>query len=141
VLLATASTICLSFLALGLFTHLASSGALSPATAATLNFVPMAMVILAYTGYGLGFGVVPSLLAAESTPVTVRSTVVGVLMTIEMSSTFLLSKLKPVLIQRLGIHGLFTLFAGIVGLVILLTHLSPHSTSRKGSNNSLATYV
>jgi hypothetical protein len=29
-----------------------------------------------------------------------------------MSSTFVLSKLKPVLIDFLGIHGLFTMFAG-----------------------------
>ena len=47
---------------------------------------------------------------------------VGILMALEMSSTFLLSKLKPFLIARLGIDGLFLLFAGVLLLVILLTH-------------------
>ena len=86
------------------------------------NFIPMAMVIVAYIGYGLGFGVIPSLLAAESMPVNIRSTVVGIFMALEMSSTFLLSKLKPMLIEQLGIDGLFLMFSGILVLVILLTH-------------------
>ena len=45
-------------------------------------------------------------------------------MTLEMSSTFLLSKLKPFLIDHLGIDGLFLLFAGVLFLVILLTHVA-----------------
>ena len=53
-----------------------------------------------------------------------RSTAVGILMTLEMSSTFLLSKLKPFLIDHLGIDGLFLLFAGVLFLVILLTHVA-----------------
>ena len=36
----------------------------------------------------------------------------GVLMTLEMCSTLILSKMKPVLLEVLGIHGLFTMFAG-----------------------------
>ena len=62
-----------------------------------------------------------------------RSTVVGVLMALEMSSTFLLSKLKPFLIDHLGIEGLFLLFAGILLLVILLTHTAlPKQSLTKG---------
>ena len=45
-------------------------------------------------------------------------------MMMEMSSTFLLSKLKPVLLDQLGLSGLFTLFSGVVLLVILLTQLA-----------------
>ena len=67
---------------------------------------------VAYTGYGLGYGVIPSLLAAEMMPVDVRSTAVGFFMTVEMTSTFLLSKLKPLLMDTLRIHGLFAMFAG-----------------------------
>ena len=67
---------------------------------------------VAYTGYGLGYGVIPSLLAAEMMPVDVRSTAVGFFMTVEMTSTFLLSKLKPLLMDALRIHGLFAMFAG-----------------------------
>ena len=33
-------------------------------------------------------------------------------MTLEMCSTLILSKMKPVLLEVLGIHGLFTMFAG-----------------------------
>merc|ERR1711990_913805 len=62
-----------------------------------------------------------------------RSTVVGILMALEMSSTFLLSKLKPFLLNHLGIDGLFLLFAGVLLLVILLTHTAlPKQSSAKG---------
>ena len=60
-----------------------------------------------------------------------RSTAVGILMTLEMSSTFLLSKLKPFLIDHLGIDGLFLLFAGVLFLVILLTHVALPKQSLK----------
>ena len=56
---------------------------------------------------------------------------VGVLMALEMSSTFLLSKLKPFLIDHLGIDGLFLLFAGVLFLVILLTYTALPRQSRK----------
>ena len=70
--MATSSLICVAFLTLGLFSHLASSGHVPDHLASSLSFIPMAMVILAYIGYGLGFGVIPSLLAAERMPVSIR---------------------------------------------------------------------
>ena len=86
----------------------------------------MVSVIVAYVGYGLGYGVIPSLMAAEMMPVDVRSTAVGFFMTIEMSSTFLLSKLKPILLESLQIYGLFAMFAGnqkqIYILLIYINH-------------------
>ena len=152
IFLTTAVIICLSFLTVGVFAQLSHANVLPLDLVAHLNFIPMAMVILAYIGYGLGFGVIPSLLAAESISIPVnirlfknhliikqkamvcsRSTVVGVLMALEMSSTFLLSKLKPFLINHLGIDGLFLLFAGILLLVILLTHTAlPKQSLTKG---------
>lgn len=119
--LMTGSLVCMAFLMMGVFTFLSSSSTLSPFLISSLNFIPMACVILAYTGYGLGYSVIPNMVAAEVMPVEIRSTVIGILMTVEMSSTFVLSKLKPVLIDFLGIHGLFTMFAGTVFLVIILT--------------------
>lgn len=110
-----------SFLLMALFTYISSQAIFTPELITKFNFVPMVCVILAYIGYGLGYGVIPSLIAAEMMPVEIRSTVVGVLMTLEMTSTFLLSKLKPVLMVSLGIHGLFTMFAGSVFVVIILT--------------------
>ena len=54
-------------------------------------------------------------------------------MALEMSSTFILSKLKPFLILHLGIDGLFLLFAGVLLLVILLTHTAlPKQSPAKG---------
>ena len=50
---------------------------------------------------------------------------VGILMALEMSSTFLLSKLKPFLIARLGIDGLFLLFAGVLLLEVLVGERFP----------------
>ena len=72
IFLTTAVIICLSFLTVGVFARLSHAGLLPIDLAAHLNFIPMAMVILAYIGYGLGFGVIPSLLAAESIPVNIR---------------------------------------------------------------------
>merc|ERR1719500_1497892 len=96
------------------------------------------MVILAYIGYGLGFGVIPSLLAAESIPVQIRSTVVGILKALEMSSTFLLSKLKPALINHLGIDGLFLFFAAVLALVILFTKAAlPKETIAKRETSKM----
>ena len=119
-LLTTAGLICLAFFTVGIYMFLYNSDTIPKHLHDSLNFLPMSMVILAYMGYGLGFGVIPSLLAAEMMPVNVRSTVVGILMTLEMSSTFLLSKLKPVLIANLGMGGLFVMFGSVVILVILL---------------------
>ena len=62
----------LSFLTVGLFAKLSHTDLLPLDIVEHLNFIPMAMVILAYMGYGLGFGVIPSLLAAESVPVNIR---------------------------------------------------------------------
>ena len=59
-------------------------------------------------------------------------------MALEMSSTFILSKLKPFLILHLGIDGLFLLFAGVLLLVILLTHTALPKQSRAKSKISKA---
>ena len=77
-----------------------------------INFIPMTCVIVAYIGYGLGYGVIPSLMAAEMMPVNVRSTAVGFFISVEMTSTFLLSKLKPILLDTLKMYGLFAMFSG-----------------------------
>merc|ERR1711892_1371153 len=119
--LMTGTLVCLAFIIMGVFTFLSSSSILSPSWVSSLNFIPMACVILAYTGYGLGYNVIPNIVAAEVMPVEIRSTVIGILMTVEMSSTFVLSKLKPVLLDFLGIHGLFFMFAGTIFFIILLT--------------------
>jgi len=114
----------ISFLLMALFTYISSKELVSPELITTFNSIPMLCVIVAYVGYGLGYGVIPSLIAAEMMPVEIRSSVVGVLMTLEMTSTFLLSKLKPVLMASLGIYGLFTMFAGSVFVVIILTMIA-----------------
>ena len=40
-----------------------------------------------------------------------RSTAVGFFQTVEMSSTFVLTKMKPILMEALDIHGMFAMFA------------------------------
>ena len=47
-------------------------GLIPPDMEAQLNFIPMATVIFAYAGFGLGFGVILGLLAAEKMPVNIR---------------------------------------------------------------------
>ena len=96
---------------MSVFTLIVDQGWLSEVVTTKMNFVPMVCVIVAYVGYGLGYGVIPSLMAAEAMPVDVRSTAVGLFMTVEMFSTFLLSKLKPILMECLQIHGLFAMFS------------------------------
>ena len=54
-------------------------------------------------------------------------------MALEMSSTFIPSKLKPFLILHLGIDGLFLLFAGVLLLIVLLTLTAlPKQSRAKG---------
>ena len=72
IFLATAVIICLSYLITGVFLKLSFNGLIPVNMATQLNFIPMAMVILAYTGLGLGFGIIPGLLAAEKMPVNIR---------------------------------------------------------------------
>ena len=70
--LMTGSLVCIAFLMMGVFTFLSSSSSLSPFLISSLNFIPMACVILAYTGYGLGYSVIPNMVAAEVMPVEIR---------------------------------------------------------------------
>ena len=100
-----------AFVSMSVFTLVVDKGWLDESITTQINFIPMVSVIVAYVGYGLGYGVIPSLIAAETMPVDVRSTAVGLFMAVEMLSTFLLSKLKPILMDSLQIHGLFAMFS------------------------------
>ena len=63
---------------------------------------------------------------------------VGILKALEMSSTFLLSKLKPALISHLGIDGLFLFFAAVLALVILFTKAAlPKETIAKRDTSEI----
>ena len=68
----TGSLVCMAFLLMGVFTFLSSSSSLSPFLISRLNVIPMTCVILAYTGYGLGYSVIPNMVAAEVMPVEIR---------------------------------------------------------------------
>ena len=107
----TSLLVLVAFVSMSVFTLVVDKGWLDESITTQINFIPMVSVILAYVGYGLGYGVIPSLIAAETMPVDVRSTAVGLFMTVEMLSTFLLSKLKPILMDSLQIHGLFAMFS------------------------------
>merc|ERR1719400_145140 len=117
---------------MSLFTLVGDKGWLDESITTQINFIPMVSVILAYVGYGLGYGVIPSLIAAETMPVDVRSSAVGLFMTVEMLSTFLLSKLKPILMDSLQIHGLFAMFSCKIKQYNLPLHSScfRHSSCR-----------
>lgn len=135
-LLATSVIICLSYLTLGVFLKLSNNGMIPVNMETQLNFIPMAMIILAYMGLGFGFNVIPGLLAAEKIPVNIRSTVVGVLVMLQNFSSFNLSKWKPILISHLGIDGLFLFFAGVLFAVILLTQVAfPKPSVEKGKTS------
>ena len=102
----------MAFASLSVFTLVVDKGWLNESVIKQINFIPMVSVILAYVGVGLGFLVIPVLIAAETIPVEVRSTAFGVFMTLEMLSTFFISKLKPLLMEKLQLYGLFALFSG-----------------------------
>ena len=70
--LGTSVIICLSFLTVGIFLRLRNEGLIPKYLVAHFEFIPMVMIIVAYMGYGFGFGVIPGLLAAERTPVQIR---------------------------------------------------------------------
>ena len=102
----------LAFASLSGFTLVVKKGWLDESIAEQINFIPMVSVIVAYVGVGLGFLVIPVLIATETIPVDVRSTAFGVFMTLEMLATFIVSKLKTTLLENLGFSGLFALFSG-----------------------------
>ena len=102
----------MAFASLSVFTLVEDKGWLDESVIKQINFIPMVSVILAYVGVGLGFLVIPVLIAAETIPVEVRSTAFGVFMTLEMLLTFIISKLKPLLMEKLKLYGLFALFSG-----------------------------
>ena len=70
--LLTGVLVFLAFLVMGIFTYLSFSMVLLPDLLLRVNFIPMLCVILAYVGYGLGYNIVPGILAAELTPVEIR---------------------------------------------------------------------
>ena len=102
----------MAFASLSVFSLVVDQGWLDEAITRQIDFLPMVSVILGYVGVGLGFAVIPVLIAAETIPVEVRSTAFGVFMTLEMLSTFLISKLKPTLMEKLDLSGMFALFSG-----------------------------
>ena len=108
----TGTLVFMAFSSLSVFSLVVEQGWLDETITRQINFLPMVSVILAYVGVGLGFLVIPVLIAAETIPVEVRSTAFGVFMTLEMLSTFFISKLKPTLMEKLDLAGLFALFAG-----------------------------
>lgn len=57
---------------MGLFTFLSTSSLLPSSLVSQLSWVPMVCVILAYSGYGLGYSVIPGILSAEIMPVEIR---------------------------------------------------------------------
>ena len=72
IFLGTSVVICPSFLTAGIFLGLRNKGLIPKYVVAHFDFIPMVMIIVAYMGFGLGFGVIPGLLAAERTPVQIR---------------------------------------------------------------------
>ena len=110
--ISTGTLVFMAFASLSVFTLVVDKGWLDEAITRQINFLPMVSVILAYVGVGLGFLVIPVLIAAETIPVEVRSSAFGVFMTLEMLSTFFISKLKPTLMEKLDLTGLFALLSG-----------------------------
>ena len=108
----TGTLVFMAFASLSAFTLVVDQGWVDEDITRQINFLPMVSVILVYVGVGLGFLVIPVLIAAETIPVEVRSTAFGVFMTLEMLSTFLISKLKPTLMDKLNMSGLSALFSG-----------------------------
>ena len=102
----------LALVSISVYTLVVAKGWLEESIATQINFIPMVSVIVAYVGVGLGFLVIPVLIATETIPVDVRSTAFGVFMTLEMLATFIISKLKTTLLENLGFSGLFALFSG-----------------------------
>merc|ERR1711953_890008 len=127
----TSMLVLVAFVSMSVFTLVVDKGWLDESITTQINFIPMVSVIVAYVGYGLGYGVIPSLIAAETMPVDVRSTAVGLFMTVEMLSTFLLSKLKPILMESLQIHGLFAMFSCTVLAVIMLMLVFKPTSSKE----------
>jgi len=128
ILLLTGIMILVAFLVMAFYTLVREEYSLVEPGNTVVDSIPMFCVVLAYLGYGLGFGVLPSLIAAEIIPVKIRATVMGLFMTLEMSSTFLVSILKPMLMDSLKIYGMFFLFSSVVFCILIFTLIASFET-------------
>lgn len=127
----TSLLIFLSFTTMSVYLLLDNSNILNEDIRNKTNFIPMICVIMAYVGFGLGYGVLPSLIAAETVPVKFRSTAFGFFCTIEMLCSFLLSKLKPMLLDLLQMYGLFAMFSCTVLLtMVIMLKFKPYLNSQ-----------
>ena len=107
----TSLLIFLSFTIMSVYLYLDYGNMFDEGIRNKINFIPMICVIMAYVGFGLGYGVLPSLIAAETVPVKFRSTAFGFFCMIEMICSFLLIKLKQWLLDLLHMHGMFAMFS------------------------------
>jgi len=93
----------------------ATFGSLIPVEYLSVSgYIPLFAIVLQYTGFGLGYGPIVFALQGELLPSDLRSLGGGLLGVIDNVFLFSAIKTVPVLINMIGLGGIFYLYSGVV---------------------------
>jgi len=102
-----------------------------------ISWLPLACIILQYTGFGLGFGTLTFILSGEILPSDMRSFGSGVLGFIENIVRFFAVKSIPFLISSIGIGGMFGIYGGCTLATLTVCAVAMPETKRGASSEHL----
>ena len=88
-----------------------------------LPVLPLIEIILYILFFGLGVGTVPWLLLGELCPVKVKGITSGVVACAAFGTVFILVKIFPLMLQVLGQHGTYFLFAMVCVAMAFFTQV------------------
>ena len=85
--------------------------------------LPLIEIVLYILFFGLGVGTVPWLLLGELSPVKVKGITSGVVACAAFGTVFVLVKLFPLMLQVLGQHGTYFMFAMVCVAMAFFTQV------------------
>ncbi|KAH8279188.1 hypothetical protein KR026_003382, partial [Drosophila bipectinata] len=78
-----------------------------------MGWLPLACFVIYVIGFSMGFGPIPWLMMGEILPAKVRGPAASVVTSFNWACTFIVTKTFQDMIDLLGTHGAFWLFAGV----------------------------
>ncbi|XP_023344596.1 uncharacterized protein LOC111713862 isoform X2 [Eurytemora carolleeae] len=86
------------------------------------NWIPFLAILLQFTGYGLGYGVIVFNLQGEILPSDMRSFGSGLLGILDNISLFIALKTVPIMIGSIGVGGMFSTYFCFVILTLTVAY-------------------
>ncbi|XP_023347909.1 solute carrier family 2, facilitated glucose transporter member 8 [Eurytemora carolleeae] len=95
---------------------------INPEIKTATNWIPFLAILLQCTGYGLGYGVIVFNLQGEILPSDMRSFGSGLLGIFDNISLFIALKTVPLMIDSIGVGGMFSTYFGFVILTLITAY-------------------